>query len=284
LRATRGICRTRPRLTYKETKAIARGVSPRPYFSPLNRVSFSAARKRERGPAVSKCMEAYDLSTDRSMVTTDSTVESFARRSLDLVAASVLLLLLLPVMIGVAVAIRLDSSGPALFRQRRVGYRQREFTVYKFRSMRLDADEERHRQYVSALIGGGADAGEGQTGGEDLYKLAVDDRITPVGRRIRSWSVDELPQLFNVVLGDMSLVGPRPAIPYEVASYPAWYAKRFAVKPGLTGLWQVSGRNQRTYEEMVSLDIDYAEHRSFLGDLAILARTPKAVLGRKGVA
>jgi lipopolysaccharide/colanic/teichoic acid biosynthesis glycosyltransferase len=229
-------------------------------------------------------MEAYDLSTDRSMVTTDSTVESFARRSLDLVAASVLLLLLLPVMIGVAVAIRLDSSGPALFRQRRVGYRQREFTVYKFRSMRLDADEERHRQYVSALIGGGADAGEGQTGGEDLYKLAVDDRITPVGRRIRSWSVDELPQLFNVVLGDMSLVGPRPAIPYEVASYPAWYAKRFAVKPGLTGLWQVSGRNQRTYEEMVSLDIDYAEHRSFLGDLAILARTPKAVLGRKGVA
>jgi lipopolysaccharide/colanic/teichoic acid biosynthesis glycosyltransferase len=196
-----------------------------------------------------------------------------------------LILLLLPVMIAIAVAVRLDSRGPAMFRQRRVGYREREFTVFKFRSMRLDADEERHREYISAMIGGDSAAEEVEdTGGETLYKLAVDDRITPVGRRIRSWSVDELPQLFNVVLGDMSLVGPRPAIPYEVESYPAWYSKRFAVKPGLTGLWQVSGRNQRTYEEMVSLDIDYAENRSFLGDLAILARTPRAVLGRKGVA
>jgi lipopolysaccharide/colanic/teichoic acid biosynthesis glycosyltransferase len=134
------------------------------------------------------------------------------------------------------------------------------------------------------MIGGDSAEAVEDTGGETLYKLAVDDRITPVGRKIRSWSVDELPQLFNVVLGDMSLVGPRPAIPYEVESYPAWYSKRFAVKPGLTGLWQVSGRNQRTYEEMVSLDIDYAENRSFLGDLAILAKTPRAVLGRKGVA
>jgi lipopolysaccharide/colanic/teichoic acid biosynthesis glycosyltransferase len=238
-------------------------------------------------------MEAYDLSAERTMVTADSPVGAFARRSLDLVAASALILLFLPVMIAVAVAVRLDSRGPAMFRQRRVGYREREFTVYKFRSMRLDADEERHRQYISALIGTAdaataqaeADAANGGADeGETLYKLAVDDRITPVGRRIRSWSVDELPQLFNVVLGDMSLVGPRPAIPYEVESYPAWYSKRFAVKPGLTGLWQVSGRNQRTYEEMVSLDIDYAESRSFLGDLAILARTPRAVLGRKGVA
>ena len=236
-------------------------------------------------------MEAYDLSADRTaLAPADSPLGAFARRCLDLVAASTLILLLLPVMIGIAVAVRLDSRGPALFRQRRVGYRERQFTVFKFRSMRLDADEERHRQYVSALIGndpgrgGEANGAGGANGGEDLYKLAVDDRITPVGRWIRSWSVDELPQLFNVVLGDMSLVGPRPAIPYEVESYPAWYSKRFAVKPGLTGLWQVSGRNQRTYEEMVSLDIDYAENRSFLGDLAILARTPKAVLGRKGVA
>jgi len=238
-------------------------------------------------------MEAYDLSAERTMTTADSPVGSFARRCLDLVAASALILLFLPVMIAIAVAVRLDSRGPAMFRQRRVGYREREFTVYKFRSMRLDADEERHRQYISALIGtddaataqAEADAANGGEGeGETLYKLAVDDRITPVGRRIRSWSVDELPQLFNVVLGDMSLVGPRPAIPYEVESYPAWYSKRFAVKPGLTGLWQVSGRNQRTYEEMVSLDIDYAENRSFIGDLAILAKTPRAVLGRKGVA
>jgi lipopolysaccharide/colanic/teichoic acid biosynthesis glycosyltransferase len=238
-------------------------------------------------------MEAYDLSAERTMVTADSPVGAFARRVLDVIAASALILLFLPVMIGIAVAVRLDSRGPAMFRQRRVGFRERQFTVYKFRSMRLDADEERHRQYISALIGtedaakaqAEADEAAGGSGeGETLYKLAVDDRITPVGRKIRSWSVDELPQLFNVVLGDMSLVGPRPAIPYEVESYPAWYSKRFAVKPGLTGLWQVSGRNQRTYEEMVSLDIDYAENRSLLGDLAILAKTPRAVLGRKGVA
>jgi lipopolysaccharide/colanic/teichoic acid biosynthesis glycosyltransferase len=229
-------------------------------------------------------MEAHELSAERTMVRADNPLGAFARRCLDLVAASALILLFLPVMIAIAVAVRLDSRGPALFRQRRVGYREREFTVYKFRSMRLDADEERHRQYISAMIGTADAVPVDDTGGETLYKLAVDDRITPVGRRIRSWSVDELPQLFNVVLGDMSLVGPRPAIPYEVESYPAWYSKRFAVKPGLTGLWQVSGRNQRTYEEMVSLDIDYAENRSFLGDIAILAKTPKAVLGRKGVA
>jgi lipopolysaccharide/colanic/teichoic acid biosynthesis glycosyltransferase len=232
-------------------------------------------------------MEAFDLSAGQSIATADTRLAAFARRCLDLVAALTLIVLLLPLMIGIAAAVRLDSRGPAMFRQRRVGYREQEFTVFKFRSMRLDADEERHRQYVSAMIAADpADAGadDGNEGGESLYKLAVDDRITPVGRRIRSWSVDELPQLFNVVLGDMSLVGPRPAIPYEVESYPAWYSKRFAVKPGLTGLWQVSGRNQRTYEEMVSLDIDYAENRSFLGDLAILAKTPRAVLGRKGVA
>jgi lipopolysaccharide/colanic/teichoic acid biosynthesis glycosyltransferase len=234
-------------------------------------------------------MEAYDqLTADRTAerppVATESPLGSFAHRALDLVGASLLLILAAPVMLAIAIAIRIDSPGPAFFRQRRVGLDQREFTVYKFRSMRLDADEERHRRYVSALItGDGGETGE-ETGEQSLYKLAVDDRITPVGRLIRSWSLDELPQLFNVVLGDMSLVGPRPAIPYEVESYPTWYVKRFAVKPGLTGLWQVNGRNQRTYEEMVSLDIVYAEKRSFLGDLAILARTPKAVLGRRGVA
>jgi lipopolysaccharide/colanic/teichoic acid biosynthesis glycosyltransferase len=225
-------------------------------------------------------MEAYELSADRALAHRGARLASAARRCLDLLAASVLILLATPLMIAIAIAIRVDSPGSPLFRQRRVGYRRREFTIYKFRSMRLDADEARHRQYVSALITGEAPDAEG----ENLYKLAVDDRITAVGRVIRRWSLDELPQLFNVVLGDMSLVGPRPAIPYEVESYPAWYLKRFDVKPGLTGLWQVSGRNQRTYEEMVSLDVEYAETRSLRGDLAILAKTPMTVLGRRGVA
>jgi lipopolysaccharide/colanic/teichoic acid biosynthesis glycosyltransferase len=148
--------------------------------------------------------------------------------------------------------------------------------------MRLDADPQGHREYVTALIEGETPDNGG--GGKNLYKLAVDDRITPVGRWIRRWSLDELPQLFNVVAGNMALVGPRPAISYEVEAYPSWYLKRFTVRPGLTGLWQVSGRNERTYEEMVRLDIEYAESRSLLLDLSILAKTPLTVLGRKGVA
>jgi len=226
-------------------------------------------------------MDTYELSRDHAFLATETRIWVIARRCFDLLAGSTLILIASPLMIAVAVAVRLDSHGPSLFRQRRLGYRQREFTLFKFRSMRNEADEKRHREYVAAQISGG-DFGE--TGGENLYKLAVDDRITPVGRLIRRWSLDELPQLFNVVLGDMTLVGPRPAIPYEVESYPTWYLKRFAVKPGLTGLWQVSGRNERTYEEMVSLDIEYAGTRSFVGDLAILAKTPAAVLGRRGVA
>ena len=204
------------------------------------------------------------------------------RRAFDLVVGLFLILLLSPVLIGVALAVRLDSRGPALFRQRRVGHQEREFTLFKFRSMRVDADPRGHREYVTALIKGEGSTPEG--GRENLYKLAVDNRITPVGRWIRRWSLDELPQLFNVLRGDMTLVGPRPAIPYEVAEYPSWYRERFSVKPGLTGYWQVSGRNERTYEEMVRLDIEYAERQSLGLDLLILLKTPWVVLSRKGAA
>jgi lipopolysaccharide/colanic/teichoic acid biosynthesis glycosyltransferase len=201
------------------------------------------------------------------------------RRIFDLLVAAALILVLGPVLIAVALAVRLDSRGPALFRQRRVGYMEREFTLFKFRSMRVDADPRGHREYVTALIKG---EGAPEGGRENLYKLAVDNRITPVGRWIRRWSLDELPQLFNVLRGDMTLVGPRPAIPYEVGEYPAWYRERFAVKPGLTGYWQVSGRSERTYEEMVRLDIEYAERQSLGLDFLILLKTPWVVLSRKG--
>jgi lipopolysaccharide/colanic/teichoic acid biosynthesis glycosyltransferase len=202
------------------------------------------------------------------------------RRLFDLFVGAVLILLFSPILLAVTLAVRLDSRGPALFRQRRVGHREREFTLFKFRSMRVDADPRGHRDYVTALIKGEQSAPDG--GRENLYKLAVDNRITPVGRWIRHWSLDELPQLFNVLRGDMTLVGPRPAIPYEVGEYPAWYRERFAVKPGLTGYWQVSGRSERTYEEMVRLDIEYAERRSIGLDLLILLKTPWVVLSRKG--
>jgi len=205
---------------------------------------------------------------------------SVLRRVVDVVFALTLILLLSPILVGVAIAVRWDSRGSALFKQRRVGYREREFTLFKFRSMRVDADPRGHREYVTALINGEESKPDG--GRENLYKLAVDNRITPVGRWIRQWSLDELPQLFNVVRGDMTLVGPRPAIPYEVVEYPHWYRERFSVKPGLTGYWQVSGRSERTYEEMVRLDIEYAERRSLGLDLLILLKTPWVVLSRKG--
>lgn len=231
-------------------------------------------------------MEAHELTREQPLDRTagEPLLQAIARRLLDLVVAGPMIVLLAPLLIAVAIAIRLDSRGTALFRQRRVGYAEREFTIFKFRSMRLDADPGGHRDYVTALIKGKAANKAANGGRKNLYKLAVDDRITPVGRWIRRWSLDELPQLFNVVAGDMSLVGPRPAIPYEVAEYPSWYLDRFAVKPGLTGLWQVSGRNERTYEEMVRLDIEYAERRSLLLDLSILARTPFTVLARRGAA
>jgi lipopolysaccharide/colanic/teichoic acid biosynthesis glycosyltransferase len=229
-------------------------------------------------------MEAHGLTREQPVDQTagDSRWLLALRRLFDLVFATTMILLLAPILIAVAIAVRIDSRGPALFRQRRVGYREREFTLYKFRSMRLDADPRGHQAYVTALIKGEQSTTNG--GRHKLYKLAVDNRITPCGRWIRRWSLDELPQLLNVVTGDMTLVGPRPAIPYEVAEYPSWYLKRFSVKPGLTGFWQVSGRNERTYEEMVRLDIEYTERRSVPLDLSILVKTPWVVLSRKGAA
>jgi lipopolysaccharide/colanic/teichoic acid biosynthesis glycosyltransferase len=205
---------------------------------------------------------------------------AIARRSLDLVGACSALLLLAPVVLAVLLAVRIDSRGPALFRQRRLGRGKQPFTLLKFRTMYIDADEQRHRDYVRTLIGA-ADA-QRERGG--LYKLHKDERVTRVGRFLRRWSLDELPQLWNVVRGEMSLAGPRPVIGYEADVYPEWYEERFAVKPGITGLWQVSGRNERTYDEMVRLDIEYVRRQSLWLDLSILFRTVWTVLTRKGAA
>jgi lipopolysaccharide/colanic/teichoic acid biosynthesis glycosyltransferase len=205
---------------------------------------------------------------------------SLARRALDVSVAGTALLLLVPVIVVSAIAVRLSSPGPVLFRQRRLGRQMQPFTVLKFRTMRADADSALHRDYVRSLIG----TQPPENAPDNLYKLVIDPRVTPVGRFLRSWSIDELPQLWNVLRGEMSLVGPRPVIEYEVEQYPDWYLRRFAVKPGLTGLWQVSGRNEKTYEEMVRYDIEYAERRSLWLDLRILARTALVVMRRQGVA
>lgn len=211
------------------------------------------------------------------------TLQLTARRLLDIAVAGTTLAVLSPLLAAVALAIRLESRGPVIFRQLRLGRELEPFTVLKFRTMRADADAAPHRSYVHSLIERPHGAERGR-----LYKLSVDDRITRTGRFLRSWSLDELPQLVNVLRGEMALVGPRPVIPYEVERYPEPYLRRFAVKPGLTGLWQISGRNERTYDEMVRFDIEYArrsrERGALLLDLRILARTLPVVLGRQGVA
>jgi lipopolysaccharide/colanic/teichoic acid biosynthesis glycosyltransferase len=204
------------------------------------------------------------------------------RRAIDLVVAAVVLVLLSPLLAAIAIAIRLDSRGPALFRQTRIGRDRRPIVVNKFRTMYAEADPTPHREYIRQLVAGeGARHSDGE---RQLFKLVVDDRITRVGRFLRKTSLDELPQLWNVLRGEMSLVGPRPVVPYELEHYPARYFRRFAVKPGLTGLWQVSGRNETSYTDMVELDIAYVERRSLRLDAEILFRTVGVVLTRKGVA
>jgi lipopolysaccharide/colanic/teichoic acid biosynthesis glycosyltransferase len=204
-------------------------------------------------------------------------------RTLDVLIAAISVILCLPLLLLICVAIRLEGGGPAIFRQRRLGRDKQPFTVHKFRTMRLAADPKVHRQYVEQLITG-AETTHVDGDGQDLYKLAADDRVTRIGCFLRKTSLDELPQIFDVLRGHMSLVGPRPVIPYEAELYPPSYNRRFAIKPGLTGLWQVNGRNERTYREMVELDVAWVERHSVALYLSILARTPSVLLRRRGAA
>lgn len=197
------------------------------------------------------------------------------KRLIDVTVALTALPLVLPLLLVLAVAVRLDSPGPALFRQERVGRRGRTFVMLKFRTMATGCDDTLHRDYVRRLLAGDAEQTDG------LYKLEADPRLTRVGGMLRRTSLDELPQLLNVLRGEMSLVGPRPAMAYEVAQFPAWAMARFLVRPGLTGLWQVSGRNRVTMTEGLRLDVQYVAQRSLLVDLRILLRTIPAVFAHE---
>jgi lipopolysaccharide/colanic/teichoic acid biosynthesis glycosyltransferase len=216
------------------------------------------------------------------VVARTSRVTDAACRALDIVVAATLLVALLPLFAVLAIAIRLDSRGRAVFRQRRVGHHQREFTLNKFRTMWADAGHDNHRAFVEKLIAG--EHAHDDEGKKPFYKIERDPRVTRVGHFLRKSSLDELPQLWNVLVGEMSLVGPRPPLEYEVAKYPPHWFGRFAVKPGVTGLWQVNGRSELTLEEMIRLDISYAERRSFWLNISILFRTIPAVLWAKGAA
>jgi lipopolysaccharide/colanic/teichoic acid biosynthesis glycosyltransferase len=209
-----------------------------------------------------------------------------AKRCLDLVLGLVLVILLLPVMAVVAIAVRVDGAGPILFRQRRLGRDMKPFTVLKFRTMAVDSSPELHQRYIADLVSSEANGGlsangdvaASRNGNGDVKKLTADPRVTRVGRLLRRVSLDELPQLFNVVAGSMSLVGPRPALEYELEHYEPGHYERFSVRPGVTGLWQVSGRNRLGFREMLELDAQYARDLSLVRDIGILARTPLAAI------
>lgn len=202
-----------------------------------------------------------------------------AIRAVDLTIAILTLILLSPFLLVIALAIRLTSPGPALLRQTRVGLHRTPFVMLKFRTMQWDNDDSAHRAFVRAeMTGGEPEAREEPR----LHKLGADPRVTPLGAHLRRLSVDELPQLINVVLGQMSLVGPRPALPWEVPLYEPWHYVRFEAKPGITGLWQVSGRSHLSMRDALALDADYIAHRSLGLDLTIILRTVPKVLSRRG--
>jgi lipopolysaccharide/colanic/teichoic acid biosynthesis glycosyltransferase len=201
------------------------------------------------------------------------------KRAMDIFGSAVMLILCAPLLAIIAAAVKVSSPGPVLFRQHRIGQYGRRFTFLKFRSMRADNDPSVHKEYVTKLIAGEAERMPSQAEGAGVYKLAQDTRITRIGRFLRKTSLDELPQFVNVLRGDMSLVGPRPPIPYELAAYQTWHRRRLLeVKPGITGLWQVTGRSRVKFDDMVRLDLRYAMSWSPWLDVKILARTPGAVV------
>jgi lipopolysaccharide/colanic/teichoic acid biosynthesis glycosyltransferase len=207
-------------------------------------------------------------------------VSDAIKRGVDIAGSALLLTLLLPVFLLVAVLIKLKSPGAAFFRQVRVGRMMKPFTMIKFRTMHANANQALHHEFYSNFIKSKADAQD--TGTAQVFKLANDPRVTPLGRVLRKTSIDELPQLWNVLRGDMSLVGPRPPLHYEVEQYQRWHRRRvLEVKPGLTGLWQVSGRSRTTFDDMVRLDLRYAKSCSLWIDLKILVATPLAVIAGK---
>jgi lipopolysaccharide/colanic/teichoic acid biosynthesis glycosyltransferase len=203
------------------------------------------------------------------------------KRVMDLLASALALVFLSWLLFAIVLLIKATSKGPALFRQKRIGQHGKPFTFLKFRSMHVGNDATIHREYVARLIAGKKDSpGQGK---QEIFKITNDPRITPIGRILRKTSLDELPQLINVLKGEMSLIGPRPPVPYEFECYDLWHRRRvLEVKPGITGLWQVKGRSRTSFDDMVRLDLHYTRNWSLWLDLKILLDTPRAVFSGDG--
>jgi lipopolysaccharide/colanic/teichoic acid biosynthesis glycosyltransferase len=216
----------------------------------------------------------------RKEITAPRLGEEVVKRAIDIALASALIVLAAPLLLLLWCLVRSTSTGPALFRQERLGRDMRPFTMLKLRSMYADNDDRTHRAYVTTMLSAeGAEEAEEEVPARNkaLFKLTGDPRVTPLGAWLRRTSLDELPQLINVLRGEMSLVGPRPMLPWEAELLAAPYRRRFTVKPGITGLWQVKGRSRLSMRTALELDVEYTRRRSVILDLSILARTVPAL-------
>jgi len=201
---------------------------------------------------------------------------------MDIVISLFAIMIFSPTFLTIAALIKFSSKGPILFKQERVGLLGNKFMFYKFRSMKVDNDPAIHKEFIKNFMAAGSNSNS-TSGTNNVFKIKSDPRVTPIGKFIRKTSLDEIPQFFNVLKGDMSLVGPRPPIPYECESYDIWHRKRvLLMKPGITGLWQVRGRSTTTFDEMVRMDIKYIREWSLWLDIKILIQTPVAVLLCRG--
>jgi exopolysaccharide biosynthesis polyprenyl glycosylphosphotransferase len=235
--------------------------------------------KRERVTVTMHCFpEDFNEKLYPDLKTTEKhrSLYSVAKRVVDIAGSLSALVLFSPLLLIIPILVKLSSSGPVLFKQRRLGQWGKEFRCLKFRTMYVDNNPEIHQNYIRDLV-------ENRTDSNGVYKIVNDPRVTPIGRVLRKTSLDELPQFLNVLIGDMSLVGPRPPIPYEVEVYKSWHKRRvIEVKPGITGLWQIEGRSRTTFDEMVRLDLRYVRQQSLWLDLKILFKTPRALVTGHG--
>lgn len=219
------------------------------------------------------------LYPDLSKPTISRQATSSLKKLMDTAGSLAALLAFSPIFLIIAGAVKLTSKGPVFFKQERMGLNGETFTFLKFRSMHTNSDHTRHKDYIKKFIGEGKDNGNVP----GVFKLSNDPRITPIGNFLRKTSLDELPQFINVLKGEMSLVGPRPPIPYECELYDIWHRRRLlSVKPGITGLWQVTGRSSTTFDDMVRLDLRYINEWSLLLDIKLLLKTPWVILTGKG--
>jgi lipopolysaccharide/colanic/teichoic acid biosynthesis glycosyltransferase len=229
--------------------------------------------QRRREALQAAALPALTLPEVESAGARPEALTAIRKRALDVAAAALMLLVFSPLWLLCALLIKLTSRGPVIFRQVRIGAGEKPFTVYKFRTMRADTTDDVHRDFVTNYILGSLSLVAGSS-----YKLRRDQRITAIGRILRKLSLDEVPQLINVLRGEMSIVGPRPPLPYEVENYEPWQLARLTVRPGITGLWQVSGRNRLSFAEMCELDLQYIQSWTLRGDLSIMVRTPWVML------